>query len=77
MVKINWSKDYKREFQCPECELIDMRLDGHDKKIRRFRCPNCSKSVRQLYFLSQNHFSNFLAGYGLACPNKNCNVRQI
>ena len=78
MIKINWRKDYQKEFLCPRCQKIGMRLDGHDQnKKRLFRCPKCDKRAKQSYNLGKNYFSNVLAGYGFICPKEECNAKQM
>ena len=76
MIKINWLKDYRKEFQCPRCNKIGMYLNGHDKNRKRlFRCSDCSKSAKQSHSFNGNYFINILAGYGFACPNQDCHAK--
>jgi integrase/transcription elongation factor Elf1 len=77
MIKINWHTDYQREFQCPRCQKIGVRLGGNLENKKKFRCPDCNKEIIQFYSLTKTYFSNILAGYGFACPNEKCNARQM
>ena len=77
MVEIDWRKDYEGEFQCPRCQELGMRLEGSDYGKQRFLCKNCNKKVRESHSFAKNHFSNIAAGYGFACPNKECNTKQM
>jgi transcription elongation factor Elf1/site-specific recombinase XerC len=44
MVEINWRSDYNREFACPRCGDIGMRLGGGHFGKQRFLCPKCRKT---------------------------------
>ena len=45
MIEIDWRSDYKREFACPRCGEIGMRLGGvYYGKKRQFRCLKCKKT---------------------------------
>jgi|GEM_PF-5948497 len=45
MIKINWAKDYKREFACPHCGKKDIRLRGTRNNKRQFFCNSCRKNI--------------------------------
>lgn len=48
MTKVNWIKDYQREFICPYCNTKGMITLGRDSSTiarkMRFTCPTCNKS---------------------------------
>ncbi|EAZ92302.1 tyrosine-type recombinase/integrase [Crocosphaera chwakensis] len=48
MSKINWEKDYQREFICPHCKNSKLRLHGsNQKKKRLFKCFCCFKKFSE------------------------------
>ncbi|MDJ0647391.1 MAG: site-specific integrase [Xenococcaceae cyanobacterium MO_188.B19] len=49
MREIDWKKDYHREFICPNCKALGMRLNGFNKggQKRIFSCVTCNKEQRQ------------------------------
>ena len=52
MVEINWRSDYHREFACPSCGEIGMRLRGSYLGKQRFFCPQCQKTSVESQHLS-------------------------
>lgn len=88
MQKIDWKKDYKREFTCPECNHLGLRLGGTNKYgVRRFSCPNsvCGiwiqascrlKTIKDKHELRINWQQDYRPGEFI-CPNEECNSRDL
>ena len=61
----------------------NLRLDGTtlrgSVRSRRFICcnVNCQKIILDSVHLSSNYFKNILAAYGFACPNQECDAKQM
>ena len=85
MIKIDWKKDYQKEFLCFHCEKCQLVLNGQNKGStgehtkRSFVCSNlqCKKSTLNSCDLHPSYLKNLLSGYGFACPNKKCHARQM
>jgi integrase/transcription elongation factor Elf1 len=57
MVHINWKRDYKGEFLCPNCENSSLSIAGFDGKKKRFSCRNCNiKTVSHLNLESRSQY---------------------
>ncbi len=61
MVKINWQKDYQREFACPNpnCQAREVGLEGHQKTKQKFRCKACGSTTIQAIDLSAYTLSRY------------------
>ncbi|MFM2312859.1 MAG: hypothetical protein RLZZ04_2135 [Cyanobacteriota bacterium] len=83
MVKINWKKEYQKEFSCIHCGQPGLLLNGtqliNGIRRRSFKCSNinCQKRILDFCSLHDNYFRNTIAGHGFACPNEKCNARQM
>ena len=85
MIKINWKQDYQREFICPNCHQIGLRLYGKSENGgRRFYCSSCRKRIGdscQLKTLIDPktkivwHRRERIDGF--VCPNLDCNSQDI
>ncbi len=74
MVEINWRSDYNREFACPRCGEIGMRLGGSHFGKQRFLCPKCHKTSgesQQLSSIGTKIKSYWSTDYNreFACPD--------
>ncbi|MCC0178746.1 site-specific integrase [Waterburya agarophytonicola K14] len=84
-MKVNWSKDYQREFVCPHCKTKGLNLNGNstNKNRRLFRCPQCRKVTSnkiKLKFPNARTGINWNRDYKIGefvCPNSDCNSRDI
>ena len=83
-IKSYWSTDYNREFACPDCGEIGMRLAGNTaagKKI--FRCPQChsrtyeSVPIRLRHSNYKDYWETDYKVGEFACPNPNCDARNV
>ncbi len=78
MIKINWEKDYNNEFVCPKCCQANLFLYSYSNDNKRaFKCPKCQKKTNESYNLRNKNFTSRLKAYGLGCPSKTCNARQM
>lgn len=80
MTHVNWLADYNREFACPRCGHIGMRMDGirSDSEKRRFECPKCYKiSTTSVKIKTLPYWYKDYKNGEFACPNLDCNGRDI
>lgn len=85
MIKINWLKDYCREFVCPFCQTIGLQLYGKQSNgTRRFFCSSCGKRTSEscpiktvinpkngTIWRKRERIDGFI------CPNPECNESNI
>lgn len=83
-MEIDWRKDYQGEFVCPRCSEGSLRLSGKNANQKQmFRCPKCRLNIVESYQLKlpdPNHQVNWRGDYRIgefACPNPDCNSRDI
>ncbi|WP_207713999.1 hypothetical protein [Scytonema sp. UIC 10036] len=86
MIIIHWIKDYQREFTCPYCHQVGLKLSGKSQSSQqRFCCSNCQKQVQESCeikvekFVDINHIV-WYKGYqidGFVCSHLNCQGRDI
>lgn len=84
-MKINWFKEYKNEFVCPHCQTQGLKLAGKDNYTDRklFRCLGCKRRISacvNIKFPNASSKINWLVDYivgEFACPNPECNSREI
>ena len=83
-MEIDWRKDYQGEFVCPRCYEGSLRLSGKNANQKQmFRCPKCRLNIVESYQLKlpdPNHQVNWRGDYHIgefACPNPDCNSRDI
>jgi integrase len=87
MIEINWKRDYKGEFCCPNCNKTGLQSWGRNNADtkRRFRCSNCKQRTSEsceIKFTSSKAKSeiNWRADYKIgefACPDPNCDARYM
>lgn len=88
MRPIDWKKDYKREFNCPDCNEPELPIwgwshpDKNNNRKRRFKCLKCGKETVESYDLSRRNVIlevNAQHDYNgeFACPNLKCDARAM
>ncbi len=86
MLEIDWIREYKNEFVCPDCGEHGLKLFGYSSnknKKRVFGCLNCGKRTSESYDISRfelNSTVNWRQDYKIgefACPNPECDAKNM
>lgn len=90
MIEIDWKKDYRREFVCPKCQYLGLKLNGMSRppkypnfSKRMFGCPACGRKTSESCennWIDGGFEVNWRTDYKVgefACPNIKCNARQV
>lgn len=86
MIKVDWKKDYKREFICPKCEKDFMKLDGSGYGGEQiFKCCSCGATKKASCFsrriwLAPDTNLRWVSGQKVSdfiCPEPECNSKTI
>ena len=76
-LKVDWKKDYKGEFLCPNCSqqwLTNLRSSPKSIHNLNFKCSSCNRKT-SLSLPIQAHVRNYLPD--VSCPNPACNKNGL
>lgn len=78
MTKVDWKKDYYNEFVCPKCNDSNLYFAHYvnDNKVS-LKCYKCKRKTNNSYNIKSGYLTSRLEAYGLGCPSKDCNARQM
>ena len=78
MIRINWKKEYQKEFNCPKCSNGNLYLSGSTTNNKRvFKCPTCKKKTSVSCDFKDGYLSSRIEAYRLGCPSETCNAKQM
>lgn len=78
MIKVDWKQDYHNEFICPKCNDNNLCF-AHYVNVNKvsLKCSKCQRKTDNFYNIKSGYLTSRLKAYGLACPSKDCNARQM
>lgn len=77
MIKIDWKKDYNREFICPKCNEGQLVLKGSNHNKKSFKCSKCERKTINCCDYRKNYFKKRLKAYGFGCPSEICTAKEM
>lgn len=78
MIRINWKKEYQKDFLCPKCSNGNLYLYGNTTNNKRcLKCPKCKKRISISCDLKDGYLTSRIEAYGLGCPSQMCNAKQM
>lgn len=78
MIRINWKKEYQKDFLCPKCSSSNLYLYGNTANNKRcFKCPKCKKRISTSCDLKNGYLTSRMEAYRLGCPSEICDAKQM